>query len=738
MYFHNSLPTAAVYVLLLAFLFAYLYFTKNSIVFSVKKNMSVLNLGGLFFLLVLGGSTFLRIFFLVQSENFSLSEIANLVVVYQALILRAVFLTVFTLLCFGMGKKILAYSRFRFENFGEESVFCFGMGAFFWTLVMFFIGLLHMFYFWPLLILVLFAFYFFRVEILYFLKKMNDTKIRISFSSRVFQAGRENAFSFMLFLVFLLMAMYFISSFYTIPTDYDDLDTYFSVPLLFSEYHGIVPFHNSISASIGGIGTSLYAAVNGLLSPEYNFSFSWLYLFFLLASIFLFAKKYFSYSIASVAVFLSAMVPWNSYFVTTQKVIFLFALLSVLSIYAFCNWGALGDKKWLYLSALFLGAMVTIKLNGLFLFFSIGVALCVLFVAKRATLRNVFIFFSIAVTAMLPVFVYNAAHYQNPLSFFVFSNKSNERFFHDGAEVSTMELTQKGMAGTTDFTQLIRRTKISDNFVINFFWMIWNTTINQRGFNYLYSEIGPFILIFFPFFLFYLVLGKKYNDKTTKLLLLIAVPFFVLWHLRGYARPWYGISYFYILFIFCARVFFDIRSRGVRGLFAFFMIVFLVKTFFFSFSAIAQFPHILLTPEQNSVFQEFAATKTPLFAFYGYLNSNVLEKQEGAKILLIPESRTAFLKRWDKTIIADHWGLYWEVVWETAGSYERAKEILIQQGITHVAYSLDFEKWILLFAKSGNDEFPITDNLEKLRYFCENYLEKVYCEEESYCLYEVN
>lgn len=128
----------------------------------------------------------------------------------------------------------------------------------------------------------------------------------------------------------------------------------------------------------------------------------------------------------------------------------------------------------------------------------------------------------------------------------------------------------------------------------------------------------------------------------------------------------------------------------------------------------------------------------PIFKFYNYINNEIIDKNKNPLILMMPESRVAYLKEWDKTIITDHWASYWGEILRESNSLEEAKEILLRQKITHIIFSKNFYFWIRSFARGDDvNKYSIFKNFQKFEEFKEKYLNEKYCEGGLFCVYEI-
>lgn len=660
--------------------------------------------------------------------------------IFGVMFSRAVFLLALFVLCASLGRKILRIWNFLFDNVYIEYLFSFGMGMMIMLLVSFSMGALGILYFWYIVLALIAIGLLCIGEIRSTFVNFFSQKVSLCLTDNFSDKKNIIAWGFVFLFLFLLIT--FIQTFYLIPTESDDMAAYYSVPLLFAHYHGMVPFYNSISAMAGGIVMPLYALVNVLLSPDYNFSISWMFLWFSMISLYFFTQKFFSQKIALITLFLATFVPLNVSFINTQKIDFVLVFFSIMSVHCIFQWIGIRESKWLYLSAVFLGLTINIKMNGFFLALSVFIFLSIFLAFRKIPPKQYIAYFLFAFIILIPMFSYNQYYYSNPIAPFRFRifAKNTENIFKSQEHVTLYDIYSKPdsiFRKPDDITSLTRQNNVSNSRIINFFWLLWNVTVNQRGFNYVYSEISPFLLIFFPFFLLHFFIKKYYKDKNLALLLAFSVLYFVVWYIRGYERAWYALPILYLLFIFCAQYLEKLEKSKIIAMLYVLIMVFSLRSLFFSFSSMESQPHIVDT----SNYSKQNPTKffqNQLFpTLYEHINKNIIDKNKNSLILMMPESRVGTIQQWDKNVIADPSGLYWSFLLEKNYSLGEIKDIFIKQGITHIFFSNSSYFWIKSFAEKDNKKYTILKNLEMFDSFKDTYLMKNYCVGEYDCIYEI-
>ncbi|KKQ57659.1 MAG: Glycosyl transferase, family 39 [Parcubacteria group bacterium GW2011_GWA2_38_13] len=659
--------------------------------------------------------------------------------IFLAVFLRLLFICALVATAISFGKKILDSFRFQFDSLSEEVAFSFGAGFLGMLFISFALGTLTLLYFWNIVFLALAIIFLCRKEMRYYCNILFHHKIEFRIPDCF--CNQKNLFIIGACIVVLFIIFTFIQTFRYFSSDLDDLDIYYSVPILFSHYHGAVPLYNSIAAMTSGITMPFYAAVNTILSPNYNFSLSWLFLWLSLFLLYLFTKRFFSQKIAFITIFLAAFVPLHVVFVNTQKIDFILVFFSILSIYCIFQWLHSKESKWLYLSAVFLGLTIHIKMNGLFLALTIFMLLSIFLFFRKIPLRQYILYFVFALVALLPMFFYNIYYYGNPLAPFRFKivANNNENIFASHRRVTAYDIYSKTdyiYRNPDDYTALTRQNNISDSKLINFFWTLWNVTINQKGFNFLYAEIGPFLLIFLPFFLLHFFIKKYYKDKNLVALLALSGIYFSIWYMKGYERAWYALPLLYFLFIFCAWYLEKMEKSRIAAMLHILIIVFSLRTLFFSFFLMGWQPHIINSQNISTVdFKKYPGGET-IVLFPQYINNVIIHKDKESLILMFPSSLTASIYEWDKHVIADNFGMYWIEALDKSKNLQELRDVFVRQRITHIVFARNDYEEMKSFTDSI-ERYPFLKKIGVFEEFKNLYLEEMQCINNYYCIYKI-
>lgn len=738
-YFHYDIPSFISIILgglfLVGFWYLIIKFLKGGFNFEVDAKLWKFAL----FLLTatIGAVVFVRLLGNIFTENLNfIPFIFTEFRVIWSVLIKILFLFGLVLLCAGAGKKIFDIFKFNIEDKKEEFIFSFGLGFLAINYFAFFLTAPGWLYFWPSLVLAILLPIISLAQIKYFVLNFlkQDFHFNLSFNDL-------NGWAWAAVVFFLIISI--IPTFRLFLINYDDLAAYFSIPQLYAYYHSLVPFYNAPAAIPSGIGMPLYALINTLFSPNFVFHLSWLFLIFILCALYLFASKFFSQKTAIAVLLLTAFIPWNNYFITTQKIDFIFTFISALAIFSFFIWLNNKDEKlsvragWFYLCAVFLGYAMSLKANGGFLIASISLTVAGLFIFRKINFKKSAVFGLIVFLFFLPIFAFNIYYYHNPIAPFkiFYSAPQNQMLFNQNKKVALYDIYNKtdfAEKRCSEFTLSGYQNHANGSILTNFFWRIWNTVINQRGHRNINIEIAPYLLIFLPFFIFYFIKDKYYKEKNILYLSIISLIFFSLWYLKGTERPWYGIGIFYFLFIFCGLILEKIKNKKYIFAIYFFIFLFCFRTFAGLAMDISALPNTIYS---SSAYQK-KYDDIPDFRMYDFINKEIIAKNNNALILMFMGSQIANIQEGDQKTIIDNLSIYWGKIIQETKSLEEIKNILANQGVTHILYNINFKNRLLLIAQN-NPENKLAKEIEIFEQFREEYLKEIYCEQEELCLYEI-
>ncbi|MFH1564688.1 MAG: hypothetical protein ABIC82_02440 [bacterium] len=726
------------------FLVGFWYFTikflKNEISFKINTKLWKFTL---FLLAVtIGAAVFTRLLGNIFTENLNfIPFLFTEFIVIKNVLIKILFLSGLVLLCAGAGKKIFDIFKFNIEDKKEEFIFSFGLGFLIINYFAFFLTASGWFYFLPSLALVIIFTIFSSKQIKYFVDNFLKAEFQFNISADFKDIKNLESWIWIIITTFLIAAI--IPTFRSFLINYDDLAAYFSIPQLYIYYHSLVPFYNAPAAIPSGIAMPLYSLINMLFAPHFVFHLSWLFLIFTLCALYLFTSKFFSQKAAITTLLLVVFVPWNNYFIITQKIDFIFTFISAIAVFSFFIWLNNKDVKsstyfgWLYLCAVFLGYAISLKINGLFLIASIFLVVAGLFIFKKINFKKSAIFGLIIFLFFLPILAFNIYYYNNPVApFKIFSSaQKTETLFNQNKKVTMYDIFNKtdfAAKRNRDLTVSGYQNNTNNSAIIKFFWRIWNTTINQKGYRSINIEITPYLLIFLPFFLFYFIKNRLYKEKNIFYLSIISLAFFSLWYLKGAERPWYGIGMFYFLFIFCGLTLEKIKNKKYAFVICSFIILFCFRTFTGLIKDISTQPNtIYSSPAYQKKYDDI-----PDFRMYDFINKEIIAKNDKALILMFLGPQIANIQGGDQKTIIDNSSIYWGKIVQETESLKDIKNILTNQKITHISYNINFKNKLISITQN-NPESKLSEEIKIFEKFKNKYLKEIHCEQEQLRLYEI-
>ena len=297
---------------------------------------------------------YLRIFLVTGTLLVTNSEVAD------AFIALAVMLA-----AYGFGRKCLRRFHCGFDSLAEELVFGVGLGLVLLGAVAFLLGLTGQLYvralYWTLGIAILIG----SGEIVVFIRRLWRSSWLTPFQSKESSWGAHLLQLFLIAYVFVFVAVAFVAC-HLPEIEFDPLIYHLTVPKLYLQHHQIVDIPEILEAVFPKNIGMLYLyglALHSQITVKFlNF---WMGLLLLLA-IYCFAKRLWGRlsGVAAAALFVST--PIVFFELRTIYVDLPIALFCFLNFFALLRWMEDGGRKWLVLSAIFLGMAAGSKYNVLF------------------------------------------------------------------------------------------------------------------------------------------------------------------------------------------------------------------------------------------------------------------------------------------------------------------------------------------------------------------------------------
>lgn len=630
------------------------------------------------------------------------------------------------LIALAIGRKILRLLRIEGESILEASIFSLGLGFGSLSLMMFFLGILKLYYAWVIYcvlgILAIFSFFELKkIRLLEFLSSPHKQESRI----------------FVVFLSAILgiAAMINLIGTFTPPIFYDSLVFHLAVSSLYKIGHGIRYLETIFTSQFPQNMQMLYTLSLLLGTDILAKLIHWLMGIFVVLLVFAFGRKYFDYRVGLLAAAIFYTIPMVAMQSRATGVDLSLTFYELSAVFALANWFMINrrDKSpkavkngWLTLAAIFSGLAMGVKYTAIysFLLLAVSVLLGSVLVHKmrlKISLAKAFLFCAVATALFSPWLIKNAVYTGNPFHPFL-SNvfKSEDSYF--GSEYTP-----------TDTVYLDKEAKKWGRFPTRNIkeWLIFPWTLTKGG-NDSNSFVGPIFLYLLPL-LFFL---RK--DDLTKFLILLGSVWFLAWSLIATRNLRYFISG---LTLFAIVVSYLLLRTEKENRFFSRTVLFLVSLMFINnvgWSVIilttTRDPWgLFLGRESREEYLSRDRIGYNLMPYYypvvHYINKNL---PIDAKVLFIGEARGYYCQRDFVTSLAeDPYSIVTRLV-RFCKDTDELLEKLNSLGISHVLYNPE-EAYRLrnlkIFDWQGND-FPIFHK------FWRNNLKLIYAENDVY-LFEV-
>jgi len=635
-------------------------------------------------------------------------------------------LGIICLIALAIGRRILRLLRIEGESILETSIFALGLGFGSLSLMMFFLGILKLYYtwviYWVLGILSIFSFFELR-------------KIKLpEFSSLPTRQGSTIVVVFLCAILGIAALINLIGAFAP-PIFYDALVFHLAVSSLYKISHGI-RYLDTIFMSHFPQNMQMLYTLSLLLGTDILAKLiHWAMGIFGFLLVFAFGRKYFDYRVGLLAAAIFYTVPMVAMQSRATGVDLSLAFYELSAVFALVNWFMINRRRempkvakngWLILAAIFSGLAMGVKYTGMysFLLFAISIFLGTVFIQKmrfKISLKRTFLFCVIATALFSPWLIKNTVYTGNPFHPFL-SNVFKSKDLYFGSEYTPIDnlFLDKGAKKWGRFpTRNIKE------------WLIFPWTLTREG-NDSNSFVGPILLYLLPL-LFFL---RK--DDLTKFLILLGSVWFLTWSLIATRNLRYFISG---LALFAIIVSYLLLRAEKENKFFSRSIVFLVSLMLINnvgWSVVilttTRDPWgLFLGRESREEYLSRERIGHNLMPYYypvvDYINKNL---PIDAKVLFIGEARGYYCKRDFVTSLAeDPYSIVTRLV-RFCKDTDELLEKLKSLGITHVLYNPK-EAYRLrnlkIFDWQG-DDFPIFHR------FWRNNLKVIYAENDVY-LFEV-
>lgn len=526
-------------------------------------------------------------------------------------------LFIFAISSFFIGKRI--NRSVRFQSTVEELFFCTTLGIGVIAYIVLFLGLVGLLYSSVVILLV-------GLGLALSFREIHLVIRRLVAWLRNFQMSQATTLLPFLPLLFLLPIL--LMPLYP-PSSWDALSYHLPVAKIFADKHRIVltPY---LPAATNVLTIEMLFSLMLLIADDIMANLISLLLLLLTAlATFSFSKRYISTSSGFIAVSALLSSPIVIFLGTTCYIDIGLALFVTAAGYGFANWASMRDTKWLCLSAIFTGFAIGTKYSALFFVLLIGAAIVIMYMRRKAPLKDLLVFLVIAALIGSPWYIRNYYLTGNPV-FPFFTNIFGENWLWNSVDSKIQQI------------DLIKRYGTGKNMASLILLPI-NIVFNWRKFH---SEglplwtLSPFFSLFIPFWLI-----KRPRNKIVSWALLFGGLYVLFWfftsQIARYLLPItsmlsIGVGYS----VDKAIGWISKRSNILNKRFAMAIIgvILLAPSLYFTFSTLPSDSLPMTLKERN----EWLKRLTPSFETLLIYNSIATDK---TRIYIMYESKLAYYTR---------------------------------------------------------------------------------------------
>jgi hypothetical protein len=296
-------------------------------------------------------------------------------------------------------------------------MFSFALFLGLYTYVLFFLGIIGFLYKPTVIICTILIF-----SVYFFLQRRNIQSLFINVKlkrKRVTLKTNEGRLRIVLVSLLVLQALINLIGALSPELGFDALWYHLTLPKLYLLNHSIYHIFGGLLyySDMPKLGELLYVGMlsfgNETLVKLLHFSFGLLSA----AALYFLARKFFTpfISLLTVVIFYSNLVvAWES---TTAYVDLIRTFFEIMALWCFINWHKVEKQKWFYLSAVMVGLAIMTKLLavGSLIIFAVLILLSRQKWRNISTLRDIIIFWVIALVIPIPWFIFSYLHTGNPV-----------------------------------------------------------------------------------------------------------------------------------------------------------------------------------------------------------------------------------------------------------------------------------------------------------------------------------
>jgi len=604
---------------------------------------------------------------------------------------RLFLLSILLLISLGLGEFILSKLKITTSNSLERRIFGAGLGFSSLGFIIFFLGVLKLYYFFTGFILISILLLFLWPDI----KKISTSLVTGLIQSSLFKSRSSRIIVIGIVASLLITLMGALIP----PLDYDTLEYHLGVPAQYIKAHGIIYLPYNVFSNFPLHMEMLYTLGLLLDGPILSKMIHFLFLILILLTILLFGKKFSPHpGLLSALIFVNIpIVAITSAKAYNDLGVTFFGLLAIYSLWI---WTEKRDKKFIILAGLFCGSILAIKYTGIIFFLApLTIFIFINYLKQKKSVRYAIsrpaLFVIISLLVASPWFIKNLIYTGNP----VFPIAYRQLGGNNWGEFEAKRFKKHHQVDLTNFKKMIEAPK--------------KIISGQEG------KIGIIILLFLPFLFFI-----KNPLPQIKCFALYSIFYFLVWTIFTHHMPRFLIPALPVLSILAGYSI--LYFLNIRKYIGYTMIAFLAIGLIFN-SARLLYQFSVVHPLQ---FISGKDSKTEYLSklFYLYPAIDVINTYlpEDSKILFIAEARTFYC---EKDFVANT-PLDKNIIVEIANKSKGAKDILNalqDMGITHILYNFTEAKRISFSYNSFNWVDPKAQ--ENYMNFMEKYLKILFSQE---------
>lgn len=514
-----------------------------------------------------------------------------------------VWVCVLIILAFSFGYRLLKLFKYQFSDWLERFVFSEALGFGALMMVMFFLGVAHLYYqsvAFGLLGLILIFTYREIIELFNFLRK----------EKMVWQISPFFTFkNFVTVAIFILGFVYLCGAFQQYPMGFDGLHTYVAFPKIFSEAHEIVNFPYWIGSGFPHNGEMLFTL--GFLLQGFTTIPSLIvtFLFLIGFSIYLLGRNLYTSEVGQLAVLIFFMMPMTAYFIIyDNKIDFILVFYVVVALYLLLKYFSSHRFDHVILASIFMGLAAGVKYNFFYIFLPSFFAVVLLSkqIFFKEKMKVILVVSLMVILLFMPWAIKNIAYSGNPIEPIAGDYLSGKNVFIKNISESYTKVIDNDL---NDAKLWFEDQDIKDwkYYATLPFRMTYN--IKTTGESSYMNNIGPFFLIMFPIFIWILFFVKKEKE----LYIYIAAGF-VFWFLTTHFLQWYAFPLFAIAAVILSVEFFGLKNK---------IMAFVLQTFVVIFFVLLVYKQLSYISSNQSFFETQEKASFDLISMSNWINDKV-------------------------------------------------------------------------------------------------------------------